>query len=217
MFRSRWILANAIGFALGSVLGGGLAGLLEQPYVGITSAGAGALVLAIDAGVSLGAFGAVVGLTQWLFLRRRVARAAWWAPATAAGWAAAGIVAGGLAGAIGGAVTDVGGDLGTWGFAVAAIAGVAAIAFLPGALQALVLGRGPRWRTLACLGLAAGWAVGAPAILFAGNVLHLGLPSAGAWVMGGLPMGLVNGAITGGRLGRWIQAAAGRANAAGTD
>jgi len=43
------------------------------------------------------------------------------------------------------AVTNVGGDRGTWGFVAAAIVDVAAIAIVPGALQALVLGRGERW------------------------------------------------------------------------
>lgn len=45
--RERWIIANTLGFALGGALGGHLARLLEQPYVGIRSAGKGALVLAM--------------------------------------------------------------------------------------------------------------------------------------------------------------------------
>lgn len=175
--------------------------------MGITSPGRGALVLAMSAGTALGVFGAAVGLAQWLALRRRVPRAAWWAPATTGGWAAGGIVAGGLSGAIGGAVTSVGGHFGTWGFVVAAIAGVAAIALLPGALQSLLLGRDARsWTASHGAGLAAGWAVGAPAILLAGNLLGLGLPSAGAWAIGGLPMGLLSGAITGARLVRLVEA-----------
>ena len=39
-------------------------------------------------------------------------------------------------------------------------------------------------------------------MLFVGNVLGLGLPSASAWAIGGLVMGLVSGAITGRRLDR---------------
>ena len=136
-----------------------------------------------------------------------MARVAWLAPATAAGWAAGGVVAGGLSGAIGGAVTNVGGDFGTWGFAAAAIVGVVAIVLLPGALQSLVLGRDARvWIAAHAAGLAAGWAVGAPMILLAGNVLGLGLPSAGAWAIGGLPMGLLSGAITWSRLIRLVEA-----------
>jgi hypothetical protein len=179
--RERWIIANTLGFALGGALGGHLARLLEQPYVGTGPREKEPSSSRWDAGVALDVFGAAVGLAQWLALRRWVAHVGWWAPATAAGWAAGGVVAGGLSGAIGGAVTDVGGDFGTWGFVVAAVAGVAAIAFLPGALQALVVGRDARWWAPAsAAGLVAGWAVGAPVILFAGNVLGLGLPSGAA-------------------------------------
>jgi hypothetical protein len=205
--RSLWILANVLGFSLGGALGGHVGRILEEPHVGISSPGRGAFVLAVDAGVALGAFGAAVGLAQWLALRRRAARVGWWAPATAAGWAWAGVVAGGLSGAIGGAVTDVGGDVGTWGFVVAAVAGVAAIALLPGALQALVVGRDARsWAPASAAGLVAGWAVGAPVILVAGNVLGLGLPSGAAWAIGAFPMGLLSGAITGTNFVRLVAA-----------
>lgn len=200
------MLANASGFAVGGALAGGVARALEEPHVGITSSGRGALVSAMVGGVASGMFGAVAGLAQWLALRRRLARVAWWAPATAAGWAAGGALAGALSGAIGGAVTDVGGDFGTWGFAAAAVAGAVAIAFLPGALQSLVLGKEARSWTLAHgVGFAAGWAAGFPVILLAGNVLGLGLPSAGAWAIGGAAIGLVSGAITGARLPRLVE------------
>jgi len=213
--RERWILANALGFPFGGALGGQVGRILEQPYVGITSPGKGALVLAMDAGAALSVFGAAVGLAQWLALRRDVERVAWWAPATAAGWAAGGLVAGGLSGAIGGAVTDVGGDIGTWGFVFAAVVGVAAIALLPGALQALVLGRDAHsWARASAAGLVAGWAVAAPVILFTGNVLGLGLPSGAAWAIGGLPMGLLGGAITGTSLVRLVAARQGDSGAA---
>ena len=199
--RGRWVLANAIGFPLGGALGGGLARAMQQPHVGVTSPTRGALVLATDAAFALGVFGAVVGLMQWLALHRRMARVAWWAPATAAGWAAGGALAGGLSGAIGGAVTDVGGDFGVWAFAVAALVGAAAIALLPGALQAVVIGREARWWPAACTaGMLAGSAVGFPVILLAASMLGLDLPSAQAWAIGGAVMGLVFGAITGPRL-----------------
>ncbi len=84
-----------------------------------------------------------------------------------------------------------------------------------GKLQSLVLGRDARWwiATYAA-GLVAGWAVGAPVILFAGNVLGLGLPSAGAWAIGALPIGLLSSAITGTRLVRLVQARQGHIGAA---
>jgi hypothetical protein len=194
----RWMGANAIGFVLGGALGGAVARAMEQPYEGTTSSPArGALILGVQAGVALGLFGLVIGVAQSLVLRGWVARAAWWAPATGLGWGAGGAVAGGLSGAIGGAVTDVGGDSGVWGFVVAAAVGVAAIAVLPGALQALVAGRGARrWAGVGAAGLGAGALVGFPLMLFLGNVLGLGLPSATAWGIGGLVMGLASGSVT---------------------
>jgi hypothetical protein len=201
--RRGWVLANAIGFPLGGALGGGLSRAMQQPHIGVTSPTRGALVLAVDAAFALGVFGAVVGLMQWLALHRRMARVAWWAPATAAGWAAGGALAGGLSGAIGGAVTDVGGDFGVWAFAVAALVGAVAIALLPGALQAVVIGREERrWAAACTAGMLVGSAVGFPVILLAGNALGLGLPSAQALAIGGAAMGLVFGAVTGPHLRR---------------
>lgn len=199
--RGPWILANAIGFPLGGLLAGILARLVMGPRVGITSPGEGAFVLGEDAAIPLGMFGAIVGLSQFVALRGRMERVAWWAPATAGGWAAGGAVAGGLSGAIGGAVTDVGGDFGTWAFALAALVGVAAIALLPGALQAVVVGRGARWWPATCTaGMVAGAVVGFPMILLSANLLDLDLPSARAWAIGGAVMGLVFGAVTSQRL-----------------
>ena len=114
VLRGPWIVANAIGFPLGGALGGGLARARLEPHVGITSSVQGAIVLGKDAAIPLCAFGAIVGFSQWLALRARMERVAWWAPATAGGWTAGGAVAGGLSGAIGGAETDVGGDFGAW-------------------------------------------------------------------------------------------------------
>jgi hypothetical protein len=45
--RSRWVLANALGFTVGGALAGGVARALEEPHVGITSSGRGALVSAM--------------------------------------------------------------------------------------------------------------------------------------------------------------------------
>jgi hypothetical protein len=193
----RWVLANAIGFPLGGAVGGGVGRAIQMPYVGTTSPLHGAQVLAGAAALNLGALGAVVGIAQWLALRGRLARAAWWAPVTAAGWAVGGAVAGALSGAIGGAVTDVGGDFGTRGFAVAAVIGAAAVALFPGLFQAALIGRDLRWWAEACVvAMVTACAVGFPVMLFVGNVLGLGLPSAGAWAIGGVAMGLTYGLVT---------------------
>ncbi len=54
-FWLQWVLATAVGWAVGTTAGGALVGT-------------------------------VVGVAQWLVLRRRVARAGWWVLATAVGW-----------------------------------------------------------------------------------------------------------------------------------
>jgi len=68
-------------------------------------------------------------------------RVGWWVPAISAGWALAGVVAGILSGAMGGAVTDIGRDVGVWGFIVAAGLGILALGFLPVTFQWMILRR----------------------------------------------------------------------------
>ena len=53
-------------------------------------------------------FGAIVGTTQWLVLRRSL-RTGWWAPATAVGWGLGGMLMGFTAG---GSVSSIGPDEG---------------------------------------------------------------------------------------------------------
>ena len=44
--------------------------------------------------VALALLGAVIGITQWLYLRRHFTRAGWWVLASLAGWALLGVLAG---------------------------------------------------------------------------------------------------------------------------
>ena len=80
-----WTPASAAGFALGFTAVWALAGAAHGAAYGHH-----AVPHAVDgAGTPGGALlGAAFGAAQWLVLRRRVARAGWWVPANAAGFAA---------------------------------------------------------------------------------------------------------------------------------
>jgi hypothetical protein len=71
-----WVLASAIGLVVGACASRNLASsyLARHWNRGVLLASHGF------------ALGASVGMLQWLVLRRRVARAGWWIPASAAGW-----------------------------------------------------------------------------------------------------------------------------------
>lgn len=72
-FWLQWLLATTVGWV------GGLAALVLIP--GTTSS-------VLVEGAVLAAAGSLVGALQWLVLRRRISRAGWWIPASAAGWCA---------------------------------------------------------------------------------------------------------------------------------
>lgn len=83
--RTRWwILASIIGFAVGKAVGDALA---------VSIAGV------VGIGLSGAAIGASLGLTQWVVLRRHVARAGWWVPASALAWVVGWIIGAGGEGA----------------------------------------------------------------------------------------------------------------------
>jgi hypothetical protein len=75
----RWLVANVVGFALGGVIGGEISGIGEQPYSEVViSAAEGGHILAINAGVAPGIFGALVGAAYWVALRGEIHHAGWW-------------------------------------------------------------------------------------------------------------------------------------------
>ena len=102
-----WIVVTAVGRAVGWSLALTIGWLWSELIVGSTGSGA-AGILGLDVGGLVG--GSVVGLSQWVVLRRWVARSSVWIVASAVGGAAgiglsqyvaqaaaAGIVSGGLA------------------------------------------------------------------------------------------------------------------------
>jgi hypothetical protein len=91
IFLRRWVLANVGGLAVASTVNGALVNAVETRFDGVTSAAAGALVLASTEAVGFGLVGAAMGVAQSIALRRTKATSGWWVFATLAGWAAGGM------------------------------------------------------------------------------------------------------------------------------
>jgi hypothetical protein len=102
-----WFLANAVAFAIGAAVAGGVLRVLGQPYYGnVDSAMEAARIQSVITSSGAATFGLVLGVAQWLALRR-VLGAGWWAPLTFVGWTLAGVVAGFNAG---GSLSTIGPD-----------------------------------------------------------------------------------------------------------
>lgn len=173
-----WVLASAAGWAAG---GAG----------GAAAAPSGSIVVAGGAGEALG--GIVAGVSQWLLLRRQVARAGWWVAAVPAGAAAAGIAgvaAGLLAGLVSspGAPSPLGGANG--GVDVGWVTGAGLFGTGLGVLQWwLVLRRQVAHAGWWVLASTVGWVAGGPATAAVDAAAH----TAWAWAA----LGTVHGAVTG--------------------
>ena len=123
-----WVVASLLGWVIGASVGElvvFVAGL-------IAGAGIGALVLQIGVGVGSGF---VIGVMQWLVLRRQVAGVGWWVVASAGGWVV--FVAVVWLGFVGMRAIMVG----AVGMVVGVVAGGAVGGFVVGVLQWLVLRR----------------------------------------------------------------------------
>lgn len=89
-----WFLANCVAFAIGAAAAGGVLRALGQPYYAtVDSVMEAARIQTIIVSAGAATFGLVIGIAQWLALRRFL-RAGWWAPLTLLGWALAGAVTG---------------------------------------------------------------------------------------------------------------------------
>jgi hypothetical protein len=195
-----WILANAAGFVMGGAIAAVVVLAGEEPLVGtVRSQASAAAALAPVTAVSLGLFGVLVGLAQWLVLQRWWSITGWWIAATAGGWAAAGAIAGTLSGFLSGTVTGVGPGIGVGGYVLGTLGAMAAIAVVPGVLQSLVIRHrvgGLGWPAAHLAGQGAGFLVAFPVMLLVASVLGLNLPSPEAWVVAGFLWGTVFGIVT---------------------
>ena len=102
-----WVVTIPVGAAVAGVVGvtvGMVAGLVSNPGSPSPLGGAD---LGVDVGwvVGAGLFGPVLGVLQWLVLRRQVARAGWWVLATTVGWVVGGPGAGIVSAAVGAGVS----------------------------------------------------------------------------------------------------------------
>ena len=176
-----WVLASTVGWAVGGGLSGTL-GSIQAGYVG---------------GMTVGAAGA--GVLQWLVLRRRIARAGWWVPATVL-----------VSAVVGGVIVAVGSSGGrgwnvTWsadpGRVVVGLAGMSLFGTMLGVLQWLVLRRRVARAGWWVLAGGVGWVAGAPlgAVLGGGLSGFLGWSGSGTidWALTWAGVGAVYGAITG--------------------
>ena len=186
--RLRWTLLSALGLSLGIVV----ALVLGDPI--------GAVVgMILVTPVLTGLVGAVLGTSQWLVLRRRIASSRWWIPASAAGLGiglTAGVV---LVEQVGRALTggqvSIGSlDSATRALSMAVVGLVSGICL--GAAQRLVLRSrsdiGGHWLGMSTLGLGTALVVGS----LAADFLFGGLASPVGFVGFVLVAGLVAGAIT---------------------
>lgn len=82
-----WVLVGPVGAAIAAVVG---------VMAGLVAGLSGDAVVSVNVGwvVGSGVFGTVLGVLQWLVLRRQVSRAGWWVLASTLGWVASGPVAG---------------------------------------------------------------------------------------------------------------------------
>jgi hypothetical protein len=220
----RWVLANLIGFTIGGAIGGAVLRAGMQPYFEVVTSGTkAARIVAVNLGLTMTIFGALVGMAQWLALRHRF-RAGWWPAATCLGWALSGMLMGALSGMTFGLDTILNG--GALGVVVVAIAGFILIGLVPSTFQWLILRRAvdrAGWWPVASLGgfvvgFGGGFAVARWGMV---NVVHWlrpeDFPSAKALVLVGAVTGTLYGTVTWPALARLLRRAAPAAGRSRTD
>jgi hypothetical protein len=192
-----WLVANFLAFGIGGGLAGWALRFLEQPYYesGVSAIEA-AYIQASSLGVSAAIFGAIVGTTQWLVLRRTLP-AGWWAPATCLGWGLGGVVMGFNAG---GSVSTIGPDAGPVPPFFALVVIPPLVVLLLGSFQWLLLRRecdGTGWWPLVNVGgLIAGFFAGFAVAKIVPWLASTDFPSAQALLLVGAVAGPVYGAAT---------------------
>jgi hypothetical protein len=93
----RWVLASIVGWAVGATVSLVLVLAVERGVVGTVS------VFVTERAVWI-VRGAVVGIAQWVVLRKRVHRSGWWVLASTVGWAVGMVGAGAVGYAVSGAI-----------------------------------------------------------------------------------------------------------------
>lgn len=186
--RFLWTLLSALGLSLGII-----AALVFGDPIGAV------VGMILVTPVLTGLVGTVLGTSQWIVLRRRIANARWWIPATAAGLGiglAAGVVLVEQIGRVltGGQVNVRSMDVSTRALSMAVVGLVSGLCL--GAAQKLVLRSrsaiGWSWLGMSTLGLGVALVAGS----LAADFLFGGLASPAGFIGFVLVAGLVAGAIT---------------------
>jgi hypothetical protein len=200
--RLRWLAANLLGFLVGGALFGAIQRHQMQPYFEVLGPGGrAALIIAINTGLSLTIFGAVVGVAQGAALFRG-SGALRWAVTTCLGWGLSGVILGYASGA----------TTGTRDHDVSAaqiIAGVVAVSvglgLVPSMAQWVAMRRfgfDARWPATSTVALMLGLIVGFLVVRW--GLVHVitwltpeDFPSAKVLILVGGVTGTVYGAMTG--------------------
>jgi hypothetical protein len=203
--RWLWTAANLLGFAAAGAVFGAVQRLRSQQYYEVVMTAPEAVrIEAVNVAESLTLFGALVGIAQWLVLRRS-GYSAWWIPVTAAGWFLTGAVVGAISGFAFGSISSIGPHRSAAVMVVAAAIGALVVAFLPSGAQWLVLKRrrpgAERWPLVNLAGLIAGLTTAAIVVRWAlvdvvPWLTPYDFPSAKALVCVGGVTGLVYGLVT---------------------
>ena len=203
--RWLWTVANLLGFAGAGAVFGAVQRLRSQQYYEVVMTASEAVrIEAVNVAESLTLFGALVGIAQWLVLRRG-GHSAWWIPVTAAGWCLTGAVVGAISGFAFGSISSIGPHRSAAVMVVAAVIVALVVAFLPSGAQWFVLRRrrpgAERWPLVNLAGLIAGLTTAAIVVRWAlvdvvPWLTPYDFPSAKALVCVGGVTGLVYGLIT---------------------
>ena len=197
-----WVLATSVGLVLGGAVAATVEGAVRRSWYGVAMPEAEEVLKStINVGAMLAVWGAIVGSVQWTVLRRRLDRAGWWAPATAAGWGLAGVFAGGLS-ALLTDLTPSGSDNITL---LSLVVGLVPFVLLPGVFQWFGLRRRVAaaarwlWGSAGAFFLAGvgGFAVVRGGMVSAGWLTPYDFPSVKVFVLFGVVMAPVYGAVTG--------------------
>ena len=206
---SRWVVANTIGFGLGGAVFGAFMRTANQPYYEVvTSASDAVRIESVSTGEGMALFGALIGVVQWVVLRR-TPFGRQWAPLTLIAWAIMGVIVGTLSGLGLGQLSSIGPHRDGPVVLAVVIPGILVFG-LPSTLQWLVMRRhvaADRWPLVGFAGLIMGFVA-------AGVVVRWGLvdvvawltpydfPSAKALICAGAVIGTTYGIVTGPTIGQ---------------
>ncbi len=211
---ARWVGTNLVGFALGGAVFGAFVRKANQPYYEVvTSASEAMRIESVSTGEGMALFGALIGIAQWVVLRR-TPFALPWAPLTTLAWGVMGVIVGTLSGLGFGQLSSIGPHR-DWPVVLAVVIPGIVVFALPSVVQWLVMRRhvaADRWPLVGFAGLIAGF-VAAAVVVRWGLVdvipwlTPYDFPSAKALICAGAVIGTTYGIVTGRPIGRIMRQA----------